>query len=127
MSASLRNEEKNMAIAVGATRQVLATAYGGTGTWIGVCTADPGTTATPTGEATGGTPSYARKQTTWTPGSTGTLSGTAVTIDVAAATYTYILLASATSGNNMVDKASVTSVVMSAQGQIVVTPSYTQT
>lgn len=115
-----------MAIAVGATRQVLADAYKTAGTWIGVATGDPGTSATPSNEATGGSPAYARKQTTWTSGSTGSLSGTAVTIDVAAATYTYVLLASSSSGNNMIDKCSVTSVVMSAQGQLVVTPSFTQ-
>jgi hypothetical protein len=46
---------------------------------------------------------------------------------VAAATYTHILLASASSGANQIDNADVTDVVMSAQGQIVVTPTYTQT
>jgi hypothetical protein len=116
-----------MAIAVATTRQSLADQYKTLGTWIGVATADPGTTATPANEATGGAPAYARKQTTWTSATGGVVNGTAVTIDVPAATYTYILLASATSGANMIDKAAVTSVVMSAQGQIVVTPTYTQT
>jgi hypothetical protein len=116
-----------MAIAVAATRQSLANTYATLGTWIGVATGDPGTTATPSSEATGGAPAYARKQTTWSAGAGGIQNGTAVTVDVAAATYTYILLASASSGNNMIDKAAVTSVVMSAQGQIVVTPTYTQT
>jgi len=116
-----------VAIAVGTTRQALADQYKTLGTWIGVATADPGTTATPSSEAAGGAPAYARKQTTWTSGAGGVINGSAVTIDVAAATYTYILLASASSGANMIDKAAVTSVVMSAQGQIVVTPSYTQT
>lgn len=116
-----------MAIAVATTRQSLANAYMGLGTWIGVATGDPGTTSTPSNEAAGGSPAYARKQTTWTSGSGGVVNGSAVTIDVAAATYTYILLASAQTGANMIDKAAVTSVVMSAQGQIVVTPTYTQT
>lgn len=116
-----------MAIAVATTRQSLADQYKTLGTWVGVCTGDPGTTATPANEATGGSPAYARKQTTWTSASGGVVNGTAVTIDVAAATYTFILLGSASSGNNMVDKAAVTSVVMSAQGQIVVTPTFTQT
>jgi hypothetical protein len=54
-------------------------------------------------------------------------TGTAVTLNVSAATYTYMLLASSSSGNNMQDNASITSVVMGAQGQIVVTPTFTQT
>lgn len=116
-----------MAIAVATTRQSLANTYATLGSWIGVCTGDPGTSGTPSNEATGGSPAYARKQTTWTAGSGGVQNGSAVTVDVAAATYTYILLASASSGNTMVDKAAITSVVMSAQGQLVVTPTYTQT
>ena len=116
-----------MAIAVATTRQALADQYKTLGTWIGAATGDPGTTSTPANEATGGSPAYARQQTTWTSSSGGVINGSAVTINVAAATYTYILLASAVSGNNMIDKAAVTSVVMSAQGQLVVTPTYTQT
>lgn len=110
-----------------ATLNSLAAAYAGYGTWIGLATASPGTSSTPTGEATGGSPAYARKQTTWSAGTTGVQNGTAVTVDVAAATYTYMLVASASSGNNMQDNATITSVVMGAQGQIVVTPTYTQT
>lgn len=110
-----------------ATLNSLAAAYAGYGTYIGLATGAPGTTATPSNEATGGSPAYARKQTTWSAGTTGVQNGTAVTIDVAAATYTYMLVASAVSGNNMTDNASITSVTMGAQGQIVVTPTYTQT
>src|SRR6185312_4929444 len=116
-----------MPIAVATSRQALADTYKTLGTWIGVATGDPGTTSTPANEATGGSPAYARKQTTWTSGSGGVVNGSAVTVDVNTGTYTHILLASAVSGANMVDKADVTDVVMSAQGQIVVTPTYTQT
>lgn len=116
-----------MAIAVATSRQALADTYKTLGTWIGIATGDPGTTATPANEATGGSPAYARKQTTWTSASGGVVNGTAVTVDVPTGTFTHILLASAASGANMVDKADVTDVVMSAQGQIVVTPTYTQT
>lgn len=112
-----------------ATLNTLASTYAGLGTWIGLATGAPGTGTTPSNEASGGSPAYARKQTTWSAGTTGVQNGTAVTIDVAAATYTYMILASAatTGAANMVDNASITSVVMGAQGQIVVTPSYTQT
>src|ERR1700752_3583209 len=116
-----------MAIAVAASRQALADTYKTLGTWIGIATADPGTTTAPANEATGGSPSYARKQTSWTSGYGGIINSTAVTVDVPTGTYTPIFLASAVSGAPMVDKADVTDVVMSAQGQIVVTPSYTQT
>lgn len=110
-----------------ATLNSLALTYAGYGSWIGLATASPGVSSTPTGEATGGSPAYARVNTTWSAGTTGVENGTAVTINVAAATYTYMLIASNSSGNNMTDNASITSVVMGAQGQIVVTPTYTQT
>lgn len=110
-----------------ATLNSLASTYAGYGSWIGLATASPGTTSTPSGEASGGSPAYARIQTTWSAGSTGVQSGTAVTINVAAATYTYMLTASSSSGNNMQDNVTITSVTMGAQGQIVVTPTYTQT
>lgn len=116
-----------MAIAIATTRQALADAYKTVGTWIGVTTAAPGTSATPSNEATGGSPAYARKQTTWTSSTGGVVNGSAVTVDVGAQTYTHIILCSSSSGANQVDNADVTDVVMSAQGQIVVTPTYTQT
>ena len=111
-----------------ATLNTLAADYTGLGSWIGLATASPGTTSTPTGEASGGSPAYARLTTTWSASSTsGVQNGTAVTLNVSAATYTYMLVASNSTGNNMVDNASITSVVMGAQGQIVVTPTFTQT
>ena len=116
-----------MAIAVGTTRQNLADRYATLGTWIGTATGDPGTSATPSNESTGGSPAYARKQTIWSSSTGGVVNGTAATIDVPASTITHILLASAVSGANMVDKADVTDVVFSAQGQAVITPTFTQT
>jgi hypothetical protein len=105
----------------------LALAYKNYGSWVGLATTTCGTSSTPSNEATGGSPAYARKNTTWSAGTTGVQNGTAVTIDVNTGTYAYVLLASASAGNNMYDNASITSVVMGAQGQIVVTPTYTQT
>lgn len=116
-----------MAIAVATTRQSMATYYGTLGSWIGAHTGDPGTSATPANELTGGSPAYARKQTTWSNSTGGVINGTAVTIDSPAATITHVSLCSSSSGNNMIDKADITDVVMSAQGQLVVTPTYTQT
>jgi hypothetical protein len=114
-------------VACTATLNNLAATYTGYGAYVGLATGAPGPTTTPANEATGGTPAYARKSTVWTAGATGVQNGTAVTIDVAAATYTFMLLASAVSGANQYDNAAITSVVMGAQGQIVVTPTYTQT
>lgn len=114
-----------------ATLVTLAGDYAALGSWIGLCTASPGTSSTPGSplvEATGGSPAYARLATTWSASTTaGIQNGTAVTINVSAATYTYMLTASSSSGNNMQDNATITSVVMGAQGQIVVTPTFTQT
>jgi len=115
-----------------ATLNTLATAYVGAGTWIGLSTATAGsncgTGLTPSNEATGG--SYARIQTTWgTVGAVtaGVSAGSACTINVAAATYNYMLVASSSSGNNMSDNVSITPVTLGSSGQIVCTPTYTQT
>jgi hypothetical protein len=116
-----------MAIAVTTTKNTMATYYGTLGTYVGLATGAPGSTSTPSNEVSGGSPAYARKVTAWGGAAAGAITGGAVTIDTPAATVTYILLASAASGNNMIDNASITSVVMSGQGQIVVTPTYTQT
>jgi hypothetical protein len=112
-----------------ATQNTLAADYAALGSWIGLATGNPGTGTTPSNEATGGSPAYARVQTSWTAGTTGVQNGSAVTINVAAATYTYMILASAATvaTTNMVDNVAITSVVMGAQGQIVVTPTFTQT
>lgn len=110
-----------------ATLNTLASTYAGLGSFVGLATASPGATSSPTGEATGGSPAYARLATTWSAGSVGVQNGTAVTINVSAATYTYMLVASSSSGNNMQDNVSITSVVMGSQGQIIVTPQYSQT
>lgn len=111
------------------TIAALAAAYAGYGSWIGLATGIPGTGPANTNEATGGSPAYARVNTTWSINSSnGVDTGTAVTINVPAATYTYMLIASNSNiGSNMTDNASITNVVMGAQGQIVVTPTYTQT
>lgn len=114
-----------MPIAVATSRQALANSYATLGTWLNCTTGNPGTSATPANEATGG--GNARKQTTWSSGSGGVLTATAVTIDLAAGTYTHALLASAATGNTMVDNCAITSTTLSATGQIVLTPSFALT
>jgi len=118
-----------MAIAIGATKTSLAASYVALGTWIGLATGSPGSTTTPANEATGGSPASARNQTSWSAGAAGVPTGTAQTIDVAAGTYSWMILASAatTGTTNGVDYSDITDVVMGAQGQIVVTPTLTIT
>lgn len=114
-----------MAIATNAGKEALAIAYGTQAVYASLHTADPGTTGT--SEATGGSPAYARKLLAWTPGaSDGVNSAAQVTFDVPAGTYAYLGIWSAVSGGTFLDKAAITSVVMGAQGQILVTPTYTQ-
>lgn len=113
-----------MAIAVTATKNALANAYAGLGTWIALHTADPGTNGA--NEATGGSPAYARKQTTWGAASNGAITGSEVTIDAPAGTYTHASIYSAATGGVFVDKVAITSTTLGSQGQIKVTPKYTQ-
>ncbi|MEV4155397.1 hypothetical protein AB0J48_20440 [Nocardia salmonicida] len=117
-----------MAIAVATSRQALADAYkllGGASTaWVSLHTSDPGSTGT--AEAAGGSPAYARKQTTWTSGTGGVLTATQVTIDVPAGTYTHAGFWTSSSGGTFFDKVAITSTTLGSQGQILVTPSYTQ-
>lgn len=114
-----------MSIAVTATKNALAAAYGGLGNWISLHNSDPGTTGT--GEATGGTPAYARKATAWGSSVNGVVTGSQVAIDAAAGTYTFAGIWSAVTGGTFVDKIAISSTTLGAQGQVQVTPSYTQT
>lgn len=113
-----------MAIAVNATKEALATAYTGQGAYISLHTADPGTTGT--SEASGGSPAYARKLTTWTAGSSdGIATGSQVTFDVPAGTYTHVGIWSAATSGNFIDKCAISSTTLSGQGQVLVTPTAT--
>lgn len=109
-----------------ATKEAAAAAVAGLGDWISLHTADPSTTGA--SEATGGSPAYARKQTTWSAGaSDGVYTGTQVTIDVAAGTYTHAGQWSASSAGTFVQGIALPSpIVMGAQGQIKVTPTDTE-
>lgn len=113
-----------MAVKIATSRQSLADHYQTLGRYFGLCTGDPGTSATPANETSGN--GYARIATTWSSGSGGVSNGTPVTINAGADTYTHTPLCSAASGNNMVDWAAIVSTILSAPGQIVLTPTYTQ-
>lgn len=106
---------------VTATAQALITDYSGLGSWIGLATGNPGSTNSPSNEATGGSPAYARQETGWTV-SGSTAIGTPVTINVPAGTYSYMIFCSASSGNNMVDWAAISPQVVTEQTTITITP-----
>lgn len=110
----------------GVTKEAASDAIVALGDWISLHTASPGTTGA--NEATGGSPAYARKQTTWSADVTddGIRAGTQVTIDVAAGTYTHFGVWSASSGGTYRDGGTIASTAMGAQGQIKVTPTHTQ-
>jgi hypothetical protein len=114
-----------MPISVPTTRQNLADRYASLGTFFGTATANPGTSATPANESTGG--GYARLATTWSSSSGGTVNGTAITISVPASTITWAIFCSAATGNNMLDSADVVDTVFSTAGQAVITPTFSIT
>lgn len=113
-----------MAIAVASTREALVLAYIGLGTYLSMHTADPGTTGA--NEATGG--GYVRKATGWVAGATdGVATGSQVTFDLAAGTYTHVGFQSAATAGTFLDKAAMTSTTLGAVGQILITPTVTVT
>ncbi|MFI5775968.1 hypothetical protein [Nocardia sp. NPDC051570] len=119
-----------MAIAVAAVRQALADAYkmiaGAPAAYVSVHYADPGITGA--NEAKDGAPAYARKQTTWTSGTGGVINGSQVTIDLPAGTYNYVgLWKTATGGQaDFIDKVLISSTTLGGQGQLLITPTFTQ-
>lgn len=106
-----------------AAHQAAADAIKALGAYISLHTSTGGGT-TGANEATGG--SYVRQLTTWTSGSTGTVTGTQVTIPCAAGTYTEGGVWNAATSGTFVGSNAFTggSVVVSGTGaSILVTPS----
>lgn len=111
-----------------ATLNALAADYVALGRWIGVATANPGTTVMAANEISGGTPAYARAATTWSAAGTGVQQGSTVTINIPTGTViTYGILASAVDGDNMYDNCPITTLTFGVQSQMVATPTYIQT
>lgn len=101
-------------------KEAAALAVTALGASISLHTADPGTTGS--SEATGGSPAYARKTTTWTGGTAdGIVAGSQVTFDAPAGTYTHM---GCWNGSTFLWGLPLSSsVTLGAQGQILVTPS----
>lgn len=116
-----------MAVAVATSRQALADRYAQLGNWLGMATGNPGSGPSVANEATGGAPAYARKQCTWTSGTGGVVSAVGVAVDAAAGTYTHGILCSAATGATLIDVSDWSDVVLTQQGQIVCTASFTLT
>jgi len=105
-----------------AVKQVMADAWKNYANFVAVFTGAGGGT-TGANEATGG--GYARQATTWTSNTNGTVGGSAVTVPVAAATYTEGGLFSASTAGNFGGSVPFSggSVIVSGSGaSIVVTP-----
>lgn len=118
-----------MAITVPTTRQQIADFVkglgGGSTLYVSLHTDDPGTTGA--NEVTGGTPAYARKGSAFTSGTGGSITGAKVTFDVPAVTVKYAgLWSAATGGTFLMGQPLPSNVTYSAQGQLDVTPSYSQ-
>ncbi|WP_278266208.1 hypothetical protein [Nocardia sp. AG03] len=113
-----------MAIAVTSTKNVLCAAYANIAStvYVSVHTGDPGTTGT--NEASGGSPAYARVATTWSAPANGQISGSQVTVDLPAGTYTHAGLWSAPTGGTFIDKVSIASTTLGAQGTLLITPTF---
>ena len=115
-----------MAIATTGLKNTLCDAYKGAGTWLSLHTASPGSTGA--NEATGGSPAYARKQTTWGSSSGGAVTGSSVTFDVAAGTYTHWGLWTASTAGTFLDGGALSSSqAPGAQSQIIAPITFTQT
>lgn len=108
------------------TAQNITNDFTALGSWLGVTTGPPGQGATVLNEATGGSPAYARQQTTWTAGANGSAQGSQITLNLPAGTYPYLVLCSGSSGNNMVDWCILsTPIMLTEQGAVTITPSAT--
>lgn len=113
-----------MAIQTATQRQTLATAYGTAATHAALYTTAPGGSAGT--EPSGGSPAYARKALTWTPGAGGTNTVT-VTFDVpAGATIVGAGVHTALTAGTYLDGGTVTSQAFASQGTYALTITYTQ-
>lgn len=104
-----------------AFREAVALAATGQGAYISLHTGDPGVTGT--SEATGGSPAYARKLTSWTGGaSDGSVVGTEVAFDVPAGTYTHIACWTAASGGTYLWSQAISGITFPGQGILKISP-----
>lgn len=114
-----------MAIATDGMRQGTANGYTALAVAGSLHSADPGTTGA--SEISGGSPAYARKALTWTPGTTGTATSTAVFDVASGVTPAWSGIWSATTAGTFRDKADIVDQAFASQGTLTVNFTYTQT
>lgn len=104
------------------TKEALAAKFTELGSWVAVFKSDGN-------EASGGSPAYARVQTTWPTGdaSDGIKTGSQVEVNLPTGTYDAVGIYSASTGGTLVEKIPVTSTTFGGQAKLLVTPTYTQT
>lgn len=104
-----------------AFREAVALAATSQGGYIALHAGDPSTTGA--NEASGGSPAYARKQTTWTGGaSDGSVVGTEVAFDIPAGTYTHISCWTAASGGTFMWSQAIAGITFPGQGILKISP-----
>lgn len=109
-----------MALSQNATKESLSTAFTNLGNYVAVFTSGGST------EASGGSPAYARKPTTWAAGgSDGIATGSQVEIDLQPGTYTHVGIYDAVTAGNLIEKVAITSTTLGTQGKLLVTPTIT--
>jgi hypothetical protein len=101
----------------------MAEHFGTLGTWISLHTGNPGDTGA--NEVSGGSPAYARKQTTWGSAVSGLITGSEVVFDVPpGTTVTHVGINSASTSGTFRDWADSADITFTPQGQVKVTPKY---
>lgn len=122
-----------MAIQTGTMKSVLSDAYKAAATHAALYNVIPGATVTTGQEISGGSPAYARKALSWGSSSSGVVSASAVTFDVASGTTVLgagVHNSATISGSpdtTYRDGAGVTSQAFASQGTYQLTLTYTQT
>jgi hypothetical protein len=90
--------------------------------FVGLATGTPGSTATVANEASGGTPAYARVSCALTDGTGGVVTGAATSVNGFAATFTFAIVCTAITGNNMFDNVAIATTTLTGNAPIIVTP-----
>lgn len=119
-----------MAIATTAEKNSLANKYAADAPFGDLFTSDPGTSGSVTGEVSGGSPAYARKNMTWGSASGGVCTSAATAFDVPSGTtitFFGVCAAGTLATSDLKDKVAVTSQAFASQGTYTVTATYTQT
>ena len=115
-----------MAIQTAQGRENLAIAYGNSATYASLHTASPGTTGANELSTTGGSPAYARKQVSWSPGSVdGTVTATVVFDVPTGITVAGAGFWTAVTGGTYIDGGTVTSQAFTSQGAYTLTATFT--